>query len=126
MNKTNLTQRIYAFRSIALLLSTLILALNYEICFMPCTVTHIIIYCNIVVAVVLSVIAIFWNRLKDSAQQLYIIYHVTSIVASILALIAPPAHLATYIAFAVIIAIDSAIIAILSMHGTSREEWDDI
>ena len=76
-------------------------------------------------SVILFVLSLFWRRLKEAATKGYFIFYITTIIVSLIILFTPPNHIAVSIVFAIIIAINTTIIAQLIVNGAFRDEYEE-
>ena len=125
MRKKNIYAGAFALVAVVLLLSAFTLAMDYEYRFLLDKTISIIAVCNMVGSVILFVLSLFWRRLKETATKGYFIFYITTIIVSLIILFTPPNHIAISIVFAIIIAINTTIIAQLTVNGAFREEYEE-
>ena len=125
MRKKNIYAGAFALVAVVLLLSAFTLAMDYEYRFLLDKTISIIAVCNMVGSVILFVLSLFWRRLKEAATKGYFIFYITTIIVSLIILFTPPNHIAVSIVFAIIIAINTTIIAQLIVNGAFRDEYEE-
>ena len=125
MRKKNIYAGAFALVAVVLLLSAFTLAMDYEYRFLLDKTISIIAVCNMVGSVILFVLSLFWRRLKEAATKGYFIFYITTIIVSLIILFTPPTHIAVSIVFAIIIAINTTIIAQLIVNGAFRDEYEE-
>lgn len=125
MGKKNIYAGVVALIVVILLLSAFTLAIDYEYHFLLGKTISIVAVCNIMASAIMLVLSQFWSRLKESATKRYFIFLIATIAASLIVLFTPPTHMAVSIAFVVIIAVDTIIVAQLVAKGSFREEWKE-